>query len=108
MTLKKAKYLALHLGLMMESHLGLIIESHLELMMDMSWFPQIALSMVLMMENPWVHFLVFQLDKILELRWVILLVLFLVIQMACLRDQPWQYHLDVLKVNHLAWNKTSY
>ena len=61
-------YLALHLGLMMESHLGLIIESHLGLMMDLSWVPQIAPLMVPIISNLWVHCLVFQLDKMLELR----------------------------------------
>ena len=70
------KYLALHLGLIMESQLGLIIEAHLGLMMDMSWVPQI---------NLWVHCSVFQLDKMLELIWVLLMVLLMVIQIACLR-----------------------
>ena len=67
------KYLALHLGLMMESHLGLIIDAHLGLMMDLIWVPQIAPLMVPIMANLWVHCLVFQLDKMLELRWVILM-----------------------------------
>ena len=92
----------------MESHLGLIIEAHLGLMMDMSWVPHIAPLMVLMMENPWVHCLVFQLDKMLELRWVLLMVLLVVIQMACLRDKHWQYHLDLLMAKHLDWMKASY
>ena len=66
-TLQNVKYLALHLGLMMESHLGLMIEAHLRLMMDMIWVPQIAPLIVPMMANLWFHCLVFQLDKMLEL-----------------------------------------
>ena len=68
------KYLALNLGLTMESHMGLIIETHLGLMMDLSWVPQMAPLIVPMMANLWVHCLVFQLDKMLELQWVILMV----------------------------------
>ena len=47
-------------------------------------------------------------DKMLELSWVLLMVLLMVIQMACLRDKHWQYHLDLLMVKHLAWMKASY
>ena len=68
----------------------LILEAHLGLMMY------------------WVHCLVFQLDKMLELSWVLLVVLLMVIQMACLRDKHWKYHLVLLMVNHLAWIKASY
>ena len=32
----------------------------------------------------------------------------MVIQMACLRDKHWKYHLDLLMVKHLAWMKASY
>ena len=73
--------------------MGLIIEAHLGLMTDLSWVPQITTLMVPRMANLWVHFLVFQLDKMLELRWVLLMVLLMVIQMVCLRDKHWQYHL---------------
>ena len=107
LALHMIKYLALHLGLMMESHLGLIIEAHLGLMMDLIWVPQIAPLMVPIMANLWVHCLVFQLDKMLELRWVILMLLLVVIQMACLRDKHWQYHLYLLMVKHLDWMKAS-
>ena len=68
-------------------------------MMYLSWVPQMAPLIVPMMENPWVHCLVFQLDKMLELIWVLLIVLLVVIQMSCLRDKHWQYHLDLLMVN---------
>ena len=61
-----------------------------------------------MMANLWVHCLVFQLDKMLEPSWVLLVVLLVVIQMACLRDKHWKYHLDLLMVKHLAWMKASY
>ena len=85
-----------------------IIEAHLGPMMNMSWVPQITPLMVPTMENLWVHFLVFQLDKMLELSWVLMMVLLMVIQMACLRDKHWQYHLDLLMVKHLDWIKASY
>ena len=85
----------------------LIIEAHLGLMMDLSWVPQIAPLMVPMMTNLWVNCVVFQLDKMLELSWVLLVVLLMVIQMACLRDKYWKYHLDLLMVKHLAWMKAS-
>ena len=64
--------------------------------------------MVPMMANLWVHCLLFQLDKMLELSWVLLIVLLMVIQMACLRDKHWKYHLVLLMVKHLAWMKASY
>ena len=86
----------------------MIIESHLDLMMDLSWVPQMAPLIFPMMANPWVHCLVFQLDKMLELIWFLLMVLLMVIQMACLRDKHWQYHLDILMVRNLAWMKASY
>ena len=60
----------------------LIIKAHLGLMMDLIWVPQITFLIVPMMANLWVHCLVFQLDKMLELIWVLLMVLFMVIQMA--------------------------
>ena len=60
------------------------------------------------MENPWVHCLLFQLDNMLELIWVLLMVLLMLIEMACLRDKHWQYHLDLLMVKHLARMKASY
>ena len=80
----------------------------MDLMMDLSWVPQITHLIIPMMVNLWVHFLLFQLDKMLELSWVILMVLLMVIQMACLRDKHWKYHLDLLMVKHLAWMKASY
>ena len=86
----------------------LIIEAHLGLMMDLSWVPQITPLIIPMMTNLWVHCLVFQLDTMLELSWVLLMVLLMVIQMACLRDKHWKYHLDLLMVKHLAWMKASY
>ena len=85
----------------------LIIEEHLGLMMDLSWVPQITPLMVPMIANLWVHCMVFQLDNMLELSWVLLMVLLMVIQMACLRDKHWQYHLDLLMVKQLAWIKAS-
>ena len=85
----------------------LIIEAHSGLMMDMSWVPQIAPLMVPMMANLWVHCSVLQLDKMLELSWVLLMVHFMVIQMACLKDKHWKYHLDLLMLKHLAWMKAS-
>ena len=36
------------------------------------------------------------------------MVLLMVIQMACLRDKHWKYHLDLLMVKHLTWTKASY
>ena len=86
----------------------LIIEAHLGLMMDLRWVPQITPLMVPTIENLWVHCLVFQLAKMLELSWVLLMVLFMVIQMACLRDKHWQNHLDLLMVKHVDWMKASY
>ena len=86
----------------------MIVEAHLDLMTDLRWVPQITHLMVPMMANLWVHCLVFQLYKMLELRWVLLMVLLMVIQMACLRDKHWKYHLDLLMVKHLAWMKASY
>ena len=85
----------------------LIIEAHLGLMMDLIWVPHITLLMVPTMANMWVHCLVFELDKMLELSWVLLMVILVVIQMACLRDKHWKYHLDLLMVKHLAWMKAS-
>ena len=102
------KYLALHLGLMLKSHLGLIIEAHLDLMMYLIWVTQMAPLAVPIMANLWVHCLVFNLDKMLELSWVLLMVILMVIQMTCLRDKHWKYHLDLLMVKHLAWMKASY
>ena len=75
-----AKYLALHLGLMMESHLVLIIEAHLGLMMNMRWVPQMAPLMVPMMANMWVYCLVIHLDKIMDVSSA----LHMVLLMACL------------------------
>ena len=86
----------------------LIIEAHLGLIMDLIWFPHNINLMVPMMANLWFHCLVFQLDKMLELRWFLLMKLLIVIQMACLRDKHWQYHLGLLMVKHLAWMKASY
>ena len=86
----------------------LIIDAHLDLMMDLSWVHQINPLTIPMMANLWIHFLVFQLNKMLELRWVLLMVLLMVIQMACVRDKHWQYHLDLLMVKHLAMMKASY
>ena len=86
----------------------LIKEAHLGLMMYLSWVPQITPLIIPMMANLWVHCLVFQLYKILELSWVLLVVLLMVIQMACLRDKHWKYHLDLLMVKQLAWMKASY
>ena len=86
----------------------LIIEAHLGLMMDLIWVPQMAHLMVPMLANLWVHCLVFQLDNMLELSWVLLMMILMVIQMECLRDKHWNYHLDLLMVKHLAWMKASY
>ena len=86
----------------------LIIEAHLGLMMDLIWVPQINPLIIPMMANLWVHCLMFQLAKMLELSWVLLMVLLMVIQMACLMDKHWKYHLDLLMVKHLAWMKASY
>ena len=85
-----------------------IIEAHLGLMMDLIWVPQITPLIIPMMADLLVHCLVFQLGKMLELSWVILVVLLMVIQMSCLRDKHWRYHLDLLMVKHLALMKTSY
>ena len=85
----------------------LIIEAHLGLMIDLSWVTQITSLIIPMMANLWVHCLVFKSDKMLELSWVLLMVLLMVIQMACLRDKHWKYHLDLLMVKHLAWMKAS-
>ena len=86
----------------------LILEAYLGLMMYLSWVPQITPLIIPMMANLWVHCLVFQLDKMLEQIWVLLVVLLMVIQMACLRDKHWKYHVDLLMVKHLAWMKASY
>ena len=86
----------------------LIIEAKLGLMIYLSWVPQTTPFIIPMMANLWVHCLVFQLDKMLELSWFILMVLLMVVQMACLRDKHWKYHLDLLMVKHLAWMKASY
>ena len=64
----------------------LIVEANLGLMMDLSWVPQITPLIIPMMADLLVHCLVIQLDKMLELSWVILVVLLMVIQMSCLRD----------------------
>ena len=77
-------------------------------MMALSWVPQMAPFIVPMMANLLVHCLLFQLDKMLELCWVLLMVRLVVIQMACLRDKQWQYHLYILMVQHLDWIKASY
>ena len=86
----------------------LITEAQLGLIMDLRWVPQITPLIIPMMANMWVHCLAFQLDKMLELSLVLLVVLLMVIQMACLRDKHWKYHLDSLMVKHLAWIKASY
>ena len=86
----------------------MIIDAYLGLMVYLRWVPQITPLMIPIMENLWVHCLVFQLDKMLELSWVLLVVLLMVIQMACLRDKHWKYHLDLLMVKHLAWMNASY
>ena len=86
----------------------LIIEAHLNLMMDLIWVPQITPLITPMMANLWFHSLVFQLDNMLKLSWVILMVCLMVIQMACLINKYWKYHLDVLMVKQLARMEASY
>ena len=104
---KMVKYLDQHLGLIMESQLGFIIEAHLGFLMDQSWVFLMD-HLIVMIANLWVHCLVFQLDNMLELSCFLLMGLLMVIQMECLRDKHWQYHLDLLMVKHLAWMKASY
>ena len=77
------KYLALHLGLMMEQLLGLIIEAHLGLMMDLSWVPQMAHLMVPMMANLWVHCLAFQLSPLISLQNIQAQFLLLILLLVC-------------------------